>query len=107
MPDDELIQLLHATGSYLKAHSEEAIKDLGIQFSGSIQVPARADRVKELKILLAKYRDGAITGAGLRRIAELVEFLDQPEAAFMWWERAARAGDDLSIMMLNEIPEGE
>lgn len=107
MPDDELIQLLHATGSYLKAHSEEAIKDLGIQFSDSTRVPPKADRVKELKILLAKYRDGAIAGAGLRRIAELVEFLGQPEAAFMWWERAARAGDELSIMMLNEISEGE
>lgn len=107
MSDDELIQLLHATGAYLKVHSEEAIKALGIQFSGSIQVPTRADRVKELKSLLAKYRDGVATGAELRRTAELLEFLDQPKAALMWWERAARAGDNLSIMMLDEISEGE
>jgi hypothetical protein len=108
MSDKDVEALLRETGAYLKAHSEEAIRELGVIVSpGLVGVPSRLVLVAELKGLLGRYQNGVASGAELRRIAELLEFLHEGRGAQAWWQRAARAGDALAIMMLDEDPKGE
>ncbi len=108
MTDEDVEALLRETGAYLKAHSDEAIRDLGVIVSpGLVGVPSRVVLVAELKDLLGRYQGGEMSGAELRRVAELLEFLHEGRGAQVWWQRAARAGDALAIMMLDEDPEGE
>ncbi|MER7788342.1 hypothetical protein [Streptomyces sp. NPDC097640] len=42
-------------------------------------------------------------GAGLRRIAEIVELLDGEEAAYAWWRHAAQAGDEVAVAVVEEL----
>ncbi|MHA4815231.1 hypothetical protein ACXZ65_12850 [Streptomyces aculeolatus] len=49
------------------------------------------------------------SAASLRRVAEIVEWLDGEEAARPWWLHAAAAGDEISIAVvrLDEANSGE
>ncbi len=58
----------------------------------------------ELNALLDLY---APAPSELRRIAELVELLFDVEAAWVWWERAAEAGDaDAWDYLMELVKEG-
>ncbi|MES4902871.1 MULTISPECIES: hypothetical protein [unclassified Streptomyces] len=63
--------------------------------------PGREELLDELR-QITRNRDGK-DGAGLRRIAEIVELLDGEEAAYAWWRHAARAGDEVAVAVVEEL----
>lgn len=62
--------------------------------------PAREYSKLELEELLAEDDPAP---AELRRIAELTELLHSDEAAWPWWQRAARAKDPDAVAYLLEL----
>ncbi|MET7363211.1 hypothetical protein ABZS76_32905 [Streptomyces sp. NPDC005562] len=60
---------------------------------------ARFQRAQLLHLLGAPAR----SGAQLRRIAELTELLFDDDAARIWWQRAAAAGDQDAVDMLAQF----
>ncbi|MET7937627.1 hypothetical protein [Streptomyces sp. NPDC005322] len=46
---------------------------------------------------------GGKDGNRLRRIAEIVELLDDEEAAYVWWRHAAEAGDPVAVAVVEEL----
>ncbi|MFD8731624.1 MULTISPECIES: hypothetical protein [unclassified Streptomyces] len=56
--------------------------------------PENNQAKRELIVLLVREYKKNATAPETRRIAELLEYLDRPEEAFPWWERAAGRGDE-------------
>ncbi|MGW5282502.1 hypothetical protein ACWERI_24045 [Streptomyces collinus] len=68
-----------------------------------ITPPARERLLDELRHLLAAARKEKEKGGVFRRIAEIVEQVDDETAAFAWWLHAAHAGDDVAVEIVDEL----
>ncbi|MET7980822.1 hypothetical protein ABZW44_49375 [Streptomyces mirabilis] len=42
-------------------------------------------------------------GGVLRRIAEIIEQVDDEETAYVWWLHAAQAGDEVAVAIVDEL----
>ncbi|MEV5787577.1 hypothetical protein AB0L42_42500 [Streptomyces sp. NPDC052287] len=57
------------------------------------------DELRGLVPAAARDKEGSV----LRRIAEVVEQVDDEEAAYVWWLHAARAGDEVAVAIVDEL----
>ncbi|WP_164492501.1 hypothetical protein [Streptomyces sp. CNQ-509] len=79
---------------------EDSAQAEGGQLAGWPPAPAPSpdtgdeDTKDELVLLLARERAHESTAQETRRIAELLEYLNQDEEALRWWKRAAERGDE-------------
>ncbi|GAA0925082.1 hypothetical protein [Streptomyces thermoalcalitolerans] len=56
------------------------------------EIPLQA--FEELSSLVRKWQKSALTPSDERRVAELLEVMNLPDAARIWWEKAAKSGDE-------------
>ncbi|MGW7436476.1 hypothetical protein [Streptomyces sp. NPDC054849] len=75
----------------------------------SLDLPSREELLDELHGLI-RVAEGEETGGVYRRIAEIIEVVDEEEAAHAWWLHAAQAGDEVAVakvvdLSLNEFEE--
>lgn len=63
--------------------------------------PTREDLLEELRVILPAV--AGMKGGVLRRIAEIVEQVDDEQAAYVWWLHAAQAGDDVAVEIVDEL----
>jgi hypothetical protein len=71
-----------------------------------IAPPTREDLLEELRTLLSAAsveKDQEKEGGVYRRIAEIVEQVDDENAAFVWWLHAAHAGDEVAVAIVDEL----
>jgi hypothetical protein len=71
-----------------------------------ITAPTREDLLEELWGLLpaaATEKEQEKKGGIYRRIAEIVEQVDDETAAFVWWLHAAHAGDEVAVAIVDEL----
>ncbi|MEU8717926.1 hypothetical protein [Streptomyces sp. NPDC048663] len=80
---------------------EDSVQAEGGQLAGWPPAPAPCPDTdeetaakSELVLLLARECEQKSTPQETRRIAELLEYLDRPEDAVSWWQRAAARGDE-------------
>ncbi|MFD5512136.1 hypothetical protein ACFWIB_30815 [Streptomyces sp. NPDC127051] len=65
--------------------------------------PTREELLDELHGLIRVARDEEIGGV-YRRIAEIIEVIDEEEAAHAWWLHAAEAGDEVAVATVEHLP---
>lgn len=69
-----------------------------------ITPPTREDLLEELRFLLsAAAEEKEEKGGVLRRIAEIVEQVDDETAAYVWWLHAAHARDEVAVAIVDEL----
>ncbi|MFE6848185.1 hypothetical protein [Streptomyces sp. NPDC057686] len=66
--------------------------------------PDREELLDELHGLIRVARDEEIGGV-YRRIAEIIEVIDEEEAARAWWLHAAEAGDEVAVANVEHLPQ--
>ncbi|MEU3838413.1 hypothetical protein AB0E88_00015 [Streptomyces sp. NPDC028635] len=68
-----------------------------------ITPPTREDLLEELRFLLSAAAEEKEKGGVLRRIAEIVEQVDDEIAAYVWWLHAADARDEVAVAIVDEL----
>ncbi|MEU6495740.1 hypothetical protein [Streptomyces sp. NPDC046984] len=88
-----------AMGCLQAAGAEEDVQDTWIP------APTGEDLLDELRGLNTAALTGTEEekGAVYRRIAEIVEQVDDEEAAYGWWLHAAQAGDEVAVAIVDEL----
>ncbi|MFE5519901.1 hypothetical protein ACFQ9Q_19575 [Streptomyces virginiae] len=71
---------------------------------GPSDPPDREELLDELHGLICVARNEEIGGV-YRRIAEIIEVIDEEEAAHAWWLHAAEAGDEVAVATVEHLPQ--
>lgn len=88
-----------AAGLLQSAGFEEDIREVGRT------APTREDLLEELWVLLpiALTEKNNEKGGTYRRIAEIVEQVDDEKSASVWWLHAAQAGDEVASAIVEDL----
>lgn len=84
-------------GSAGPAGAEEDVQE------GCFIQATREELLDELGGLLPAASTEKKKGGVYRRIAEIVEQVDDEEAAHVWWLHAAKAGDEVAVAIVDEL----
>ncbi|MFE7961189.1 hypothetical protein [Streptomyces sp. NPDC057413] len=68
-----------------------------------ITPPTREDLLEELRFLLSAAAEEKEKGGVLRRIAEIIEQVEDETAAYAWWLHAADARDEVAVAIVDEL----